>query len=97
MWEHAFNRPFSLEVRAAGDSRPLVWRDVQTNLKDFTGYMPMRDGTGRYNSSFYVVDGSHTQRVKFHVAKRPDHSEERFINWVSTLTNVEARVVDNRI
>jgi hypothetical protein len=97
MWEHAFNRPFSLEVRVVGDSRPLVWNDVQNNLKDFTGYLATGDGTGRYNSSFFVVDGGHSQRIKFHVTKRPEHSEERFINWISTLTKVEARVVDNRI
>jgi hypothetical protein len=97
MWERAFNRPFSLEVRLSGDSRPLVWKNIDGNLKDFTGYMPIRDGTGRYNSSFFIIDGNHTQRVTFRVTKRPEHTEERFRNWVEAQknVNVEARVIDN--
>jgi hypothetical protein len=90
-WINALNKQVNMKLTFNGPSKPYTncWNSAERDVEQFTGF---------YNndSSFFIVDGNLTKHITYTMLNRPNWnwSDEKFINWVSKFTSVDAKIVD---
>jgi hypothetical protein len=91
MWVNALNKQVNMRLTFNGASKSYTncWNNAERDVDQFTGF---------YNNdhAFFIVDGNLTRHITYTLFNRPgwNWSEEKFINWVSKFTTVDAKIVD---
>jgi hypothetical protein len=91
MWVNALNKKVNMRLTFNGAGKPYTncWLNAEKDVDQFNGFY-------NNNSAFFIVDGNYTKHITYTMFNRPgwNWSEEKFINWVSKFTSVDAKIVD---
>ena len=94
MWDSALNRPVNMRLTFGGGHNQYANCWIHDKQFDrFTGY---HKTGGVVDRGFLIVDGNLKMTITYNLINRPEWrwSEEKFINWVSGFSLIDAKIVD---